>query len=200
MFATNIIYQQVNNNTKNMPEETKFECPDCGTSVNESDSKCPGCGAIFEEPAKKDAGGAEVAVVTAEKVEDESAEPEKEQEDKELKEDTGKKTEEKKKEEEETPDEEDREPPAGEPMKAGLNIVGIVVSVLGILGVVGAVLLDPVMNTLDSKHSAAIIIGPTQMAGVLVAAVVLVVGLVITFAMRKRTGHPSPKTVGPNKS
>jgi uncharacterized membrane protein YdbT with pleckstrin-like domain len=138
-------------------------------------------------------------VVTAEKVEDESVEPEKEQEDKEAKEDAGEKTEEKKKEEE-TPDEEDREPPAGEPMKAGLNKVGIVVSVLGILGVVGAVLLDPVMNILDSKHSAAIIIGPTQMAGVLVAAVVLVVGLVITFAMRKRTEHPSPKTDVPNKS
>jgi hypothetical protein len=182
-----------------MPEETKLECPDCGTSVKESDTKCPGCGAVFEDDAKEDAGATDVAVVTAENVEDESSDPEKDKEDIKAKEDADEKTEETDKEEDETPDEGEKEPPAGEPMKAGLNKVGIVVSALGILGVLGAVLLDPVMNILDSKHSSAIIIGPTQMAGVLAAAVVLVVGLVITFAMRKRTVHPSPKTVDPNK-
>jgi len=168
-----------------MPEETKYECPECGTSVNEDESKCPGCGAVFDEGPKEAAEGPEVAIVTAEKVEDESDEPVKEAEKIGTNEDTDDNGEEEKKEAEETPDEKEEEPPAHEPKKAGPNKLGLVISVVGILGVMGAVLLDPLMNILDSKHPADINIGTTQMAGVLVAAIVLVAGIVITFAMRK---------------
>ena len=183
-----------------MPEPSDYECPECGTQVGESDNKCHGCGAVFEENPEEGAEEPDIAIVTAEKVYDESGEPveeaEKVEEDSEgnvedaeendVKEDTDDKTKEKEQEDEETPDEKEEEPPAEAPRKAGLNKGGIVVTVLGVLGIVGAVLLDPLMNLVYSEHSADINMGTAQMAGVLVAVIVLIAGIVITFAMRRK--------------
>jgi hypothetical protein len=78
-------------------------------------------------------------------------------------------------------------PPAPVKKKAGLNMGGVAISIVGVLGVVGAVLWDPFMNILDSKRSAAINVGTTQLFGIVAAALVLVVGVIIVFAMRKKT-------------
>jgi DNA-directed RNA polymerase subunit RPC12/RpoP len=166
-----------------MSEETKYECPECGTSVAENETKCSGCGAVFEESADEAVKEPEAAVVTAEKVEDEGGEPVTEAE----KVDTNEadSVEEEKKEDEGTHDKTEERPPATEPKNAGLNKIGIVIALLGGLGVVGAALLDALINILDSNHPADINIGPTQMLGIAAAAIVLAVGIVVTFAMRR---------------
>jgi uncharacterized membrane protein YcjF (UPF0283 family) len=69
--------------------------------------------------------------------------------------------------------------------KSGLPMAGMMVTALGAVGIVGAVLLDPIMNAMNHSHPADIAIGSTQMIGIAVAAVVLVVGIVITVVMRK---------------
>jgi len=180
-----------------MSEETKYECPECGTSVAEDETKCPGCGAVFEESGDEAIKEPEAAVVTAEKADDEVGEPVK---DAETADDAGgepvKEAErvdaeeaddvaEEKKEDEQTPVKKEAAPPAAKPKNAGLNKGGIVIALLGGLGLAGAALLDPLLNILDSKHPADINIGPTQMLGIAAAAIVLAVGIVVAFAMRK---------------
>ena len=64
-------------------------------------------------------------------------------------------------------------------------MAGLAITVLGALGVAGAVVLDPVMNMMDSSHSATIAIGMMQMGGIAVAAVVLVAGVLISMKRKK---------------
>ncbi len=70
--------------------------------------------------------------------------------------------------------------------KAGPNKAGIAIAALGALGLAGAVLLDPILNLLDSKHPAGINIGTTQMAGLMAAVIVLAAGVVIALVMGRR--------------
>ena len=71
--------------------------------------------------------------------------------------------------------------------KSILSLSGLIIAVLGALGLVGAILLDPLMNMTDSNHSADINIGGTQMMAVLAAAMVVIVGMVITIIMRSKS-------------
>ena len=79
-----------------------------------------------------------------------------------------------------------KEPAAPGKKKIGLNMVGVVITVLGVLGLIGAVLLDPFMNIVDSSHPAAMNIGIMQMIGIAVAVLVLVAGVMITIAKREK--------------
>jgi len=79
-----------------------------------------------------------------------------------------------------------KEPEAVKTKKPGLNMIGVVVSVLGVLGLIGAVLLDPFMNIVDSSHPAAMNIGFMQMIGLAVAVLVLAAGVMITISKRKK--------------
>ena len=81
----------------------------------------------------------------------------------------------------------EEEPTAPVKKKAGLNMGGVVIAILGVLGLIGAVLWDPFMNILESKHAADINIGSTQIYGIVAAVLVLLVGVMIIFAMRKKT-------------
>jgi len=125
---------------------------------------------------------AEVQVLEAEKVEEEPVNKEEGAEEKqeagdEKTADTGI----------EKPDEKlEAGPPAPTPKKSGISMPGLIVTVLGAIGIVGAVILDPIMNMMDSSHSADIIIGNTHMMVVVAAAVVLIVGIVITVLTRKK--------------
>ena len=82
--------------------------------------------------------------------------------------------------------EEKSEPPRPK-KKSILSMSGLIIAVLGAIGLVGAVLLDPIMNMIDTNHSADINIGTTQMMAVLAAAIVVIVGMVITIAMRSKS-------------
>jgi uncharacterized membrane protein YdbT with pleckstrin-like domain len=118
---------------------------------------------------------AEVKVVEAEKVEDEpedKAEAEEKEEAEPKKEKTQKKPE--------------KEPPVPKSKKSGLSMAGLIITVLGAIGIAGAVLLDPIMNLMDSSHPAEISIGNMQMIGIVAAAVVLIVGIIITVITRKK--------------
>jgi hypothetical protein len=213
---------------ESMAEETTYECPECGTSVGEHETRCPGCGAVFEDSTAEDDQEREVAVVAAEKDDEEGGEPEgkaeeaeddadetarepenaEEEENEPVKEAekiedagdepveeaekveageiTGEKAEAEKEDAGEASSEREEEPAARMPKKAGLNMGGIVIAALGGAGILGALLLDPLMNLVDSKHPADINIGPTQLLGVVVAALVLAAGGVIAFVMRKK--------------
>jgi len=81
----------------------------------------------------------------------------------------------------------EEEPPAPVKKKAGPSMGGVAIAIVGVLGVIGAVLWDPFMNIMDSKRSAAINVGTTQLFGIVAAALVLVVGVIIVFAMRRKT-------------
>lgn len=80
----------------------------------------------------------------------------------------------------------DIESPAPKKKKTGVSMVGLMIMLVGALGLVGAFVFDPIMNMMDSSHPADINIGNTQMIGIVVAAIVLVVGIIITVLMRKK--------------
>jgi len=122
----------------------------------------------------------QVEVIEAEKVDEGSENAEEAEEEDETEKE--KEVETGKKESRAEPDEETSAPKK----KAGLPMAGIIITVLGAIGIVGAVLLDPIMNMTNQSHPADIIIGNMQMIGIAVAAVVLVVGIVITVLMRKK--------------
>jgi hypothetical protein len=77
-------------------------------------------------------------------------------------------------------------PPAPNIKKPGLSMAGLMITVLGAIGIVGAYLLDPILNMTDSSHPAGISIGNTQMMGIGVAAVVLVVGILTVIKPHKK--------------
>ena len=77
-----------------------------------------------------------------------------------------------------------------EEKKGGLNMGGMILAVLGVLGTIGAVLLDPILHMTDSKHSADIVIGPTQIMLILVGVIILVAGLAVAFVFRSKPGAP----------
>lgn len=79
-----------------------------------------------------------------------------------------------------------KKPAAAQTKKSGPNTLGIAISILGVLGLIGGVLLDPFMNIVDSSHPAAMNIGIMQMIGIAVAVLVLVAGVMMTIAKRKR--------------
>ncbi|MBM4250034.1 MAG: hypothetical protein FJ149_11545 [Euryarchaeota archaeon] len=184
-----------------MPEGVAYECHECGARVKEEDTKCNSCGAVFEgnaeapkepvgettpgEPEKKaeamegkEAAGEEDSdVIDAEliKPETEDGKPR----------EAGKEPGMEKGETKKAGDEEEKPPLKGE-KKPGPNMAGIVIAVIGALGLVGAVLLDLLLNIIDPAHPADISIGPSQMAGILIAILVLVAGVVVAFAMRKK--------------
>lgn len=163
-----------------MPEGGAYECPDCGARVKEEDTICISYGAVFEDNAEaheKPAGEAASDVIDAELIRPEAGE--------EKPKETGQ-VPEKEKDEAEKAGKEKEEPPPKEKIKPGLNTTGLVIAVLGVLGLAGAILLDPILNIIDSAHPAGISIGPSQMAGIAVAALVLVAGVVIAFAMRRK--------------
>lgn len=108
--------------------------------------------------------------IQGEKVEEEDAT------EKDKKTETGKDTHQKK---------DDGEPLAPGKKKSGVPMAGLTITVLGAIGIAGAVVLDPMMNAVDSSHPAAIAIGTMQMVGIAVAAVVLVAGVLVSMKRKK---------------
>jgi uncharacterized membrane protein YdbT with pleckstrin-like domain len=132
-----------------------------------------------------------VDFVEAEEVDEESEE--KEESDEKEEEDPSKDDDEAEGEqkEDETEEEEPKkkpknEPPAQKAKKSGPSMIGLIIIFLGAVGIVGAFLLDPILNMTDSSHPAAIAIGTIQMMGIALAAVVLIIGIVITVMPRKK--------------
>jgi len=148
-----------------MEPEAKRVCPACETLIDENETKCPCCGALFAEIPGRAPDESIVVPVTARMVDVENREAD------------------------ERISENDSEGPTDqETKKAGLSKGGIALSALGALGIVAGVLLDPLQNLVDSNHPAAFNIGSTQLAGILVAACVMVIGIAMTFTMRTREG------------
>jgi hypothetical protein len=79
----------------------------------------------------------------------------------------------------------DEELPEPGKQKSGVPMAGLAITALGALGVAGAIVLDPVMNMVDSSHPATMAIGMMQMIGIAVAAVVLVAGILVSMKRKK---------------
>lgn len=143
-------------NRGSMQAEAKRVCLGCETLIDDGETKCPCCGALFTEIPGRDP--------------DESIQPPMDVEPMDA----------------DGPDvDEPADEPQPEPGRARLGMAGIVISALGAVGVLAGVFLDPLRSLAEPVHPAAIEIGATQLAGILAAAIVTAIGVILAFSWRK---------------